>query len=237
MPLIILCGAPKSGKSAVAKDLESFLLNHNKSVTVVQEAYFGDEKKSRSGILASVERLLTKDTFVIVDSTNHIKGFRYQLFCLARAVSTCHVVLFLSGRLGGEDWNEMETPNSQTRWDNPLFFIAPDDDNRQVFDELLQALLKEPAKKPSLATQIPEKITALTPEYLSSLERETSLILKQLSSQLQNTWMVIDGTKITKAFKSFGELQAAQRSFMHLIKAHPVPISEIRRLFIEYLNK
>ena len=190
MPLVILCGAPKSGKSAFAEILNSFLLLHKKPTEIVQEERLNDEKKSRSALLACVERSLSRENFVIVDSTNHIKGFRYQLFCLARAASTPHAVIFLSGTLAGEDWSEMEIPNNQNRWDNPLFFVSTcssDSDKLQVFSDILSALEKEPTKKPSLAAQIPEKITALTPEYLASIERETSTVMRQLSLRLRES--------------------------------------------------
>ena len=114
MPLVILCGAPKSGKSAFAEILNSFLLP-KKPTEIVQEERLNDEKKSRSALLACVERSLSRENFVIVDSTNHIKGFRYQLFALL-ALLTPHAVIFLSGTLAGEDWSEMEIPNNQNRW-------------------------------------------------------------------------------------------------------------------------
>lgn len=43
--------------------------------------------------MSAVERFLTKDDIVIVDAMNYIKGFRYQLYCLARAIGTPHCVV------------------------------------------------------------------------------------------------------------------------------------------------
>jgi protein KTI12 len=52
-----------------------------------------EEKKTRGFLLAAVERLLTKEDVVIADGMNYIKGLRYQLYCVARAVGTPHCVV------------------------------------------------------------------------------------------------------------------------------------------------
>lgn len=54
-----------------------------------------DEKKARAEGYSAVKRVLGKDTIVIADGLNYIKGFRYQLYCEAKAVhSTSCVVRF-----------------------------------------------------------------------------------------------------------------------------------------------
>lgn len=47
-----------------------------------------DEKQARATIMAAVERLLTKDVTVVLDWLNYIKGWRYQVFCVAKTCST-----------------------------------------------------------------------------------------------------------------------------------------------------
>jgi protein KTI12 len=49
--------------------------------------------------MSAVERLVSKDDLVIADAMNYIKGFRYQLYCVARAISTPHCVVGLSRSL------------------------------------------------------------------------------------------------------------------------------------------
>lgn len=44
-------------------------------------------------MLSAVERLLSREDIVIADGMNYIKGFRYQLYCVARAISTPHCVV------------------------------------------------------------------------------------------------------------------------------------------------
>lgn len=42
------------------------------------------EKPARGTLFTAVQRALTPDKIVILDSLNYIKGFRYQLYCAAR---------------------------------------------------------------------------------------------------------------------------------------------------------
>ena len=46
------------------------------------------EKDARATEYSAVKRALGKDTIVIADGLNYIKGFRYQLYCEAKAVQT-----------------------------------------------------------------------------------------------------------------------------------------------------
>lgn len=49
-----------------------------------------EEKKSRAAYISGIERSISKDTIVIADNLNYIKGLRYQLYCMARAANTPH---------------------------------------------------------------------------------------------------------------------------------------------------
>jgi hypothetical protein len=46
------------------------------------------EKDARAEEYSAVKRVLSRDDIVIADGMNYIKGFRYQLYCEAKAVST-----------------------------------------------------------------------------------------------------------------------------------------------------
>lgn len=101
MPLIVLCGLPSSGKTTFTNSLIAqlkTLLPPNYAIEHITDSTLGftrahystqfEEKKLRGSLLASVERALTKDKIVILDSNNYIKGFRYQLFCIVKSVGT-----------------------------------------------------------------------------------------------------------------------------------------------------
>jgi Chromatin associated protein KTI12 len=42
------------------------------------------EKPARAALFAAMQRQMGRDTILIVDALNYIKGFRYQLYCAAR---------------------------------------------------------------------------------------------------------------------------------------------------------
>lgn len=46
------------------------------------------EKDARATEFSAIKRALGKDSIVIADGLNYIKGFRYQIYCEAKAVQT-----------------------------------------------------------------------------------------------------------------------------------------------------
>ena len=80
-------------------------LKNLKDIKVIEKGYIyvilriidgHAEKMTRGTLKSAVERNLNKDTIVILDSLNYIKGFRYELFCIAKSVATpIVIVLFL----------------------------------------------------------------------------------------------------------------------------------------------
>ena len=63
----------------------------NDSSSGVSYSDYGDfnkEKEARGKIRSQAEKFVDKDTVTIIDSPNYIKGFRYELWCVARAAGT-----------------------------------------------------------------------------------------------------------------------------------------------------
>lgn len=52
------------------------------------------EKIIRSDIKTRIEHELDQKTVVIVNATNYIKGYRYELYCIAKCQSTTHCVVW-----------------------------------------------------------------------------------------------------------------------------------------------
>lgn len=46
------------------------------------------EKNARAAEMSAVKRHLGRDDVVVADGLNYIKGFRYQLYCEAKALQT-----------------------------------------------------------------------------------------------------------------------------------------------------
>ena len=104
----MITGIPCSGKSTVAKKIKEHLENQEKKVMIISEdealeqydehknVTLSDslkEKTLRSELKGQVLRHLTKDTVVILDAQNYIKGYRYELYCASKSVKTTQVTV------------------------------------------------------------------------------------------------------------------------------------------------
>eukprot|EP01138_Halocafeteria_seosinensis_P011708 gb/GECG01011964.1/.p1 GENE.gb/GECG01011964.1/~~gb/GECG01011964.1/.p1 ORF type:complete len:399 (+),score=53.45 gb/GECG01011964.1/:1-1197(+) len=157
MPLVIITGRPATGKTTVAERLLHYLktqkgyydveLVNEESLQISKAQGYSDakqEKMTRGALMSAVERALSTERIVIADSLNYIKGYRYQLYCLARQTATSHCVVLVEDTFDRckernlkraeadryepslmEDlWSRFETPEERNRWDSPLFNIS-----------------------------------------------------------------------------------------------------------------
>ncbi|KAJ5733704.1 hypothetical protein N7493_002490 [Penicillium malachiteum] len=116
MPLVILTGYPCSGLTYRANQLASLLEkaqdelfaatetaspvslksrfkihivpSHDESYRRIVYDHARTEKEARGVAYARAKRNLTRDNIVILDGMNYIKGWRYQLWCEAKAAGT-----------------------------------------------------------------------------------------------------------------------------------------------------
>jgi protein KTI12 len=93
---------------------ETLLLNKK---TAFQDAT--KEKMTRGVLKSYVDQKLNSKSVVILDSLNYIKGFRYELHCMARELRSSHCVVWVQGneRLA-EAWNVNRAEDD--RYDEPL---------------------------------------------------------------------------------------------------------------------
>lgn len=170
MPLILLVGRPSSGKTTVACQIRAIIerLSPGLRVDVLDDQstmnatrtksdLYRDSKQEKmtlGSLRSSVERQLNKSTVLIVDSLNMIKGYRYELWALARQVGTrCCVVSVETGVETCKAWNaardpqdryedavmddllgRLERPDSKWRWESPLFSLYPDQERETAED-------------------------------------------------------------------------------------------------------
>ena len=119
MQLILISGYPASGKTYRSNQLVDFFrskiqgssdarISHlvvchinDQSLGLNRDAYreARAEKDARATEYSAVKRALGKDTIVIADGLNYIKGFRYQLYCEAKALQTPSCVVSISPSL------------------------------------------------------------------------------------------------------------------------------------------
>lgn len=273
MPLVVLCGLPSSGKTKRAEELADVLRQRcsDKEVHLVKDdfstieknscyASSREEKTARGQLKSSVERHLSQDTFVVLDSLNYIKGFRYELFCVAKHVKSTQCVIHCdtpsetakewnSRRSDGERYSEeifdalvmrFEPPDSRNRWDQPLFTLYPDDPLPS--DAILDTLIHRKPPPPNQSTQS-QPLSATN--FLHELDRRTQEVLTSLLDA-QRTGMVgesvaVAGTTekvhLVKMF-TMAELRRLRRQFITYTKLHPVENHErIPTLFVQFINK
>ncbi|KAL5110257.1 hypothetical protein TcWFU_004511 [Taenia crassiceps] len=234
MPLILLCGYPCSGKSVVATRLASLLSEQDLDcvVKVISEAdiartispndcseqdsritIFANaslEKQLRSQIKSQTGRILSRKKgssalCVLVDANNYIKGYRYEMYCLAKATrqqqaivycttseATCRANNARATRYPEELFtdlvNRFERPNGTSRWDNPLYEIClpevdgpldPEEELNQLIEDLasrvIHDLLQSNVKVKPNQSTVPSKSSAA--DYIQVVERATSNVI------------------------------------------------------------
>jgi len=213
MAMITVTGYPCSGKSRRAQQIKDVLERNlprpmeiviisDDSLQISRSAYAGaaTEKIARATFFSAATREVRPDRIVILDGLNGIKGFRYQLYCVARErscrVCTVHVVAppdsckeWNRNRDQGHAYDEetldnlitrYEEPNPNVRWDSPLFTVGWDEEN--VREEIVAAVTTGVLKPPNAATHAPvvakqnhlQKLDSVTLAVVSAIERAQS---------------------------------------------------------------
>ena len=161
------------------------------------------EKDARATFSSAIKRALARDAVVVADGMNYIKGFRYQLYCEAKAVQTPSCVVHVgtpadrcrvlndqaleagSGGYQPEIFENLvfryEEPNGMTRWDSPLFTV-PFEDAEPPLDAIWEAMVGSDGKAKVVR---PNAATVLRPateqNYLYELDKITSDMLNLIS--------------------------------------------------------
>ncbi|KAI9142450.1 chromatin associated protein KTI12 [Paraphysoderma sedebokerense] len=279
MPLIILCGIPCSSKTTRANQLKEYftanpqMMNGNamtihiindESLRVDKATAYKtqfEEKKARAAYISAVERLLSPSAIVIVDGMNYIKGYRYQLYCIARAISTPHCVIHCgvpvdkariwnSKRDNGYDSNtfdelvtRFEEPDSKNRWDSPLFTSLWDDESLQ-FKEIVDAVILRKPPPPNLSTVV--KPVSET-NYLYELDKTTQDIINAILEAQKSglggpgALITVPRSKLKVSMPSqnvtLSELRRHRKQFTNVNKFRTlIDMDKIADTFVEWLN-
>jgi protein KTI12 len=154
------------------------------------------EKTARATLFTAITRHIARDTILVVDGMNYIKGFRYQLYCKAREAGVrVATVYVLATPDQCRKWNEergdgkkykpqtldaliqrFEEPSSMVRWDAPLFTI-PWDDPTPPLERISDAVTTGIVKPPNVGTQITPKAPT---DALRTLEHTTNALVSSL---------------------------------------------------------
>ena len=270
MPLVVMCGFPCSGKTRRCEELVSYLEQHHpdRSVHVVRDevdetqSYSSskEEKMLRGSHKSKVERLLSKDSVVILDSLNYIKGYRYELYCVSKHLSTTHCVLWCNVSADkAQEWNSkgtpgyspdlldalvmrFEQPDSRNRWDSPLFVVCPGD--LLPASDICAALFQ---RKPPAPNQSTQSQPLSESSFLHELDRMTQEVVRtamdaQRNDPAMSGPVAISGSEeklLLPGPTSLVELRRLRKQYIAYTKQHPVDTSttNITTLFVQYINK
>lgn len=260
MPLIVLCGIPASGKSTRAAEIASYLQGQGHEVQIVsappatpQEVYTVSrlEKDLRATLKSTVERLLSPTSIVLLDWLNYIKGYRYELFCLARNVQTTMTVVYCEleteTAVCRGKWPEalcrdlasrMEVPNPKNRWDSPLFSLRPEEPTPLA--DIARAVLEGKLPRPPVATKASEPIEG---DYLYLLHQTSQQVAADIL-EAQNTYP--EGAQVTLRVSEVPylvnrlmtelELKRARTQFVKMNRQRPCPAASLASAFADYIQ-
>lgn len=272
MPLLIITGYPSSGKTTRARKLTAhFTAKYpEKKVIVVNDEQFTgfdrekiyssshNEKNHRAYLKSETQKYLNKDTLVIIDALNYIKGYRYELFCVTKSAQTPHAVLWCDvsrekvlelncSKPEAERYPETlvselvmryEEPNGQARWDSPLFIVQVD--GEVDTDQLDAALFKSKAPPPNMSTVA----QPLQPtNFMYELDKVTSEVVKHIITS-QRESMPGDKIKVPGAGEIYlgkhctmAELNKIRRQFVSYMKMNPTSdCSKLSAMFLQYMQ-
>jgi len=255
-----MAGYPSSGKSTVVNALASHIERCRPGTSVVvirdqdlttfdKEIYrdSGKEKEHRGYLRSLTQKSLTDQTLVIVDSLNYIKGFRYELYCIAKLVKTTYCAIFCEVNpetarqfnLAKEDPKEryadevqdaliqrFEAPDSRHRWDSPLFNIHPttEGDGPKDLDETLDGIVGCIFDGQKLkSNQSTQSQPLSSTNFLYELDSLTQTIVQSLMEAQKNA---VPGDSLTVSGTDQKVIMKSARSLGELTR--------LRRQFIAY---
>ena len=230
--LIVMCGKPCSGKSSVVSKLSERLRapapdGANAEVTIVDEASVNagarneayenaaKEKMTRGALRSACDRILhAQGPCVILDSLNAIKGFRYELWCAARAAAARYCVVYvdasdervaqMNDEAGESAYDEtilrdlcfrFEHPIANNRWDSPLFTFRPGLDapghEADLYDALCAHVRGDSSNTTKQArTLVPNKATQNSPlsgtNFRYEMDRAAQDVVETIMSAQQS---------------------------------------------------
>lgn len=285
MPLVLFAGFPSSGKTTWANQLVTKLnekiaslkpdedgsnmkviFHNDESLGITHDMYkeSNTEKSARGIQMSAVKRDLSKNNIVILDSMAYNKGFRYQLFCESKTLSTSNCLIQVicpidtifelnKNESHKEKWDEellkqmihrFEEPDGSKRWDSPLISVSYDDKIETHFDEIWEVLVLRKAPKPNQATILKP---AVGTNYLQEMDRLTNYVVNEIVQYIQvdgygrlKLKNIVDNSEcfidLPSVQVSTAKLQRIKRSFIALNRVRNIETNRIIPLFVEYAN-
>jgi len=217
------------------------------------------EKIIRGNLKAATQRKISKDDVLILDSGNYIKGYRYELYCVSKSAQTPQCVIYYDTDPElSIQWNKtrpeheqytpdvltelvqrFEPPQSNNRWDSPLFVVKSGE--ALPFEDIYNALFLRKAPPPNFST-LSQPLSATN--FLHELDRITQQVISDVmtaqATAVPGDTITIPGAKdkihYTRTL-TLAELQRTRRQFISFNKTHPVEDSNcLPNMFVQFLN-
>ncbi|XP_022911050.1 protein KTI12 homolog [Onthophagus taurus] len=273
MPLIIITGVPSSGKTTRTNQLKEYFENEGKEVHIVSEykeilkanftkkTFYNDsikEKHIRGLLKSEATKLLTPTNVVILDGSNYIKGYRYELYCATKAnrSTQCTILTQINYEEawkqnetrtdGGEKYDRetfdalilrYEEPDKKNRWDSPLFIVFPSD--KINFQEISNNLFDKAPPPPNMSTQnAPLSSTNFLYELNKTVKIITDKIIKDIRSGVKGEITVPGVEDLTLDITGIGmqKIINLNRQYLTFSKMHTPDIEKVPQLYVQFLK-
>ncbi|CDW53296.1 KTI12 domain containing protein [Trichuris trichiura] len=269
MSLVVLSGYPLSGKTALAHRLkeelpkygcvhEVLLVLDSDSNSIMKDSVA--ERMSRAALKSSVQRLIQPNRIVIVDSTNYLQSFRYELCCLAKECKVGFLIVRCAANTdtifernrhstnGGFIFDEAalrgaieryEEPKERSKWD--LHFLYDADDANSLPELCNRIALGKPLKSNKSTQSVPPTEASFFPE----LDRITKMVMETMLNAVNDG--VHPGDRVPIGDSSYSvvlpehvtaqSLTSVRRQFVNYVRLNPVEhASDLMGLFVEFVN-
>ena len=248
----MMCGLPSSGKTTYANQLKKYLEETyvGKNILIINDSMFckdknsvfmdpSQEKELRGSLKSEAQKQMSKEDVVILDSSNYIKGYRYELFCISKLTQTPQCVIFVNRpfeecielnkkRSENEAYrndvmdalnNRFEPPESKNRWDSVLFNVQ---NEPLPLEEIADVLFNRKAPPPNKSTLNKPLLDASSLHDIDKVTQEIiTFILGMQANQLASNELIIpNATEKLKLIRpvNLAELRRWRQQFLTYIK-------------------
>ncbi|KAJ3351761.1 kti12, chromatin associated [Kappamyces sp. JEL0680] len=255
MPLVTIVGIPLSGKTTRANELAAYVRSRldGESLPIRKIIVVNEEN-------LELDKLAAYRVWLWLADPCLVKGFRYQLYCIARAMGTPACTLYCGAStetsvamnravqhydqsIVENLCSRFEEPDGRNRWDAPLFTLIKEDETLEsspTSEGILSALTKKPPA-PNLSTVVKPIFDT---NYLAQVDKVLGDIIDtaieaQKNGRSGDIVVPVATTQVSlpSRFISLSEFRRIKRQYLHLNKSHTIlDVVAIGNAFVDYLN-
>lgn len=243
--LLVLCGLPASGKSALADAIQ---VEMDSGIEIVRtddwrdDKYYTDwkperEKPVRQAALEKTRSLVSSGKSVIHDDTNYYASMRHELFDVAVesgcAFAIVHVTTPLTTAL---KWNrERESSRVPDSVIKDIFERFDDPGRRYLWDNAEYEVDMEIQDPKIVANEIAQILEVLEPAIKPTPRAVTSTEFERLDTELR--LLVSEFLQEHPELRGKREVSIIRRSVLRSASEREVPVKGVGQILLAELNK